>query len=113
VASEEDDPIHVSYSQKIGNDPTGKENPELLEMKASPNHGHDHTIVNGIGRIGWMTGGLKARWTDEELSYTFIDKVKSFLTNHEQRPFFLFYNATEPHVPRMPATQFKGKSKLG
>lgn len=113
VASEEDDPIQVSYSQKIGNDPTGKENPELLKMKASPNHGHDHTIVNGIGRIGWMTGGLKARWTDEELSYTFIDKVKSFLTNHAQHPFFLFYNATEPHVPRMPATQFKGKSKLG
>src|SRR5690606_34753016 len=46
------DPIAVDYRNKIGNDPTGKENPELLKMKASPNHGHDNTIVNGIGRIG-------------------------------------------------------------
>lgn len=113
VGAEKDDPIEVSYSHKVGNDPTGKENPELLKMKASPNHGHDNTIVNGIGRIGWMTGGYKARWTDEELSYTFVDKVKEFVSKHSEEPFFLFYNAIEPHVPRMPATQFKGKSKLG
>src|SRR5699024_11829797 len=27
--------------------------------------------------------------------------------------FFLFFALTEPHVPRMPATMFKGQSKLG
>ena len=45
------DPIAVSYLQKIGNEPTGKENPELLKLKHT--HGHDNTIVNGIGRITW------------------------------------------------------------
>src|SRR5690606_7547225 len=48
------DPIMVSYKQKIVNDPTGKENPDQLKMMFS--HGHDATIINGISRIGWMTG---------------------------------------------------------
>src|SRR5690606_32822814 len=40
IGLEESDPILVSYTTKIGNDPTGKENAELLKMQASPNHGH-------------------------------------------------------------------------
>lgn len=107
------DPIQVSYNKKIGNDPTGKENPELLKMKSSPNHGHDNTIVNGIGRIGYMSGGHKARWVDEEVSATFLHVAQNFIEQHQSEPFFLFFSLTEPHVPRMPATYFKGKSKLG
>ncbi len=107
------DPIAVDYGKKIGDDPTGRENPELLKMKASPNHGHDNTIVNGIGRIGFMSGGHKARWTDEELSFSFLFKAREFIENQKSDPFFLFFALTEPHVPRMPATIFKGKSGLG
>src|SRR5690606_25055777 len=70
---EEHDPIEVSYDHKIGSDPTGKENPDLLKMKSSPNHGHDNTIINGIGRIGYMSGGTKARWVDEEITGTFLE----------------------------------------
>jgi arylsulfatase A len=33
------DPIKVSYEDKIGNEPTGKENPELLKMKALKSRG--------------------------------------------------------------------------
>src|SRR5699024_3965714 len=113
VGAEDIDPIQVSYEQKIGEEPTGKENPELLKMKASPNHGHDNTIINGIGRIGWMSGGYQARWVDEELTFTFADKVKSFIEARSKKPFFLFYNAIEPHVPRMPATMLKGESNVG
>jgi len=113
LAADPNDPIQVNYKQKIGNEPTGKENPELLKIKASPGQGHDNTIVNGIGRIGWMTGGKEARWADEELTLTFFEKAKAFIRNNAGKPFFLSYNATEPHVPRMPATLFKGKSKLG
>lgn len=113
VGLEKDDPIHVSYTEKIGNEPTGKENPELLKMPSSPNHGHDNTIINGIGRIGFMEGGHKARWVDEELSLTFLSKAKNFIEENKSDPFFLFFALTEPHVPRMPATMFKGQSKLG
>ena len=35
---------------------------------ATPSHGHDMTIVNGISRIGYMTGGKAARWKDEDMA---------------------------------------------
>jgi len=113
VGSDSSDPVAVNYSKKIGNEPTGKENPELLKLKSSPNHGHDNTIVNGIGRIGFMSGGKLARWTDEEMPLTFLIKANQFIEENKKAPFFLYYALTEPHVPRMPSTMFKGKSGLG
>ncbi len=107
------DPIQVSYKAKLGDDPTGKEHPELLKMHTDPIQGHDQTIVNNIGRIGYMTGGKTARWSDEELTFTFLEKAKQFIEGNKNKPFFLYYASTEPHVPRMPATMFKGKSGLG
>jgi arylsulfatase A-like enzyme len=111
VAADPADPIRVDYQNKIGNDPTGREHPELLKMKSS--HGHDNTIVNGIGRIGFMSGGTRARWADEEMPLTFLSKARDFIANNRGESFFLYYALTEPHVPRMPSTMFKGKSGLG
>ncbi len=113
VALDTADPIQVDYKNNVGNDPTGLEHPELLKMKSSPGQGHNNTIVNGIGRIGYMSGGRKARWTDEEMPLTFLLKAKEFITLNKSNPFFLLYALTEPHVPRMPSTMFKGKSSLG
>lgn len=113
LALELNDPIEVDYKNKVGNDPTGLENPELLKMKASPNHGHNNTIINGIGRIGFMSGGHKARWVDEEISTTFLTVAKDYIKQNVNNPFFLYFSLTEPHVPRMPATMFKGKSNMG
>ncbi|WP_114937648.1 sulfatase family protein [Mucilaginibacter endophyticus] len=113
LALEANDPISVDYSKKIGNDPTGEEHPELLKVKSSPGQGHNQTIVNGIGRIGYMSGGKLARWTDEELSSTFLAKAEGFIEDQHKVPFFLYFALTEPHVPRMPATRFKGKSGRG
>ena len=81
------DPIKVSYKEKIGSDPTGKENPELLKLKHT--HGHDMTIVNGVGRIGWMTGGTAARWRDEDMADTFTGKALKFIEQNKDGPFFL------------------------
>ncbi len=64
------DPIAVSYKAKMGTEPTSAENPELLKLKHT--HGHDMTIVNGVGRIGWMTGGKSARWKDADISHTLL-----------------------------------------
>lgn len=113
IALDTNDPIQVSYTKKVGDEPTGKEHPELLKMKSSPGQGHDQTIINGIGRIGYMSGGKTARWTDEELSFTFLNKAKQVITDNKTTPFFLYFALTEPHVPRMPATMFKGTSALG
>lgn len=113
VALDSSDPIQVDYKNKVGSDPTGIANPELLKMKSSPGQGHNNTIVNGIGRIGYMSGGHQARWTDEEMPLTFLSKAKDFIEENQKNPFFLFYTLSEPHVPRMPSTMFKDKSGLG
>ncbi|MBB5439214.1 arylsulfatase A-like enzyme [Pedobacter sp. AK017] len=113
LALDQTDPIRVDYKNPVGNDPTGKEHPELLKLKSSAGQGHNNTIVNSIGRIGYMEGGHKARWTDEEVSTTFLTKARDFIEKNKNQPFFLYFTLTEPHVPRMPATMFKGKSELG
>ncbi|MEO6786728.1 MAG: arylsulfatase [Chthoniobacteraceae bacterium] len=105
------DPITVSYKAKVGTDPTGRENPELLKLKHT--HGHDNTIVNGIGRIGWMTGGNSARWKDEDLGDTFASKALKFIEESKDGPFFLYYATHNIHVPRVPNERFKGSSKVG
>lgn len=105
------DPITVNYKEKVGNWPTGKENPELLKMKTS--QGHNHTIVNGISRIGYMTGGKAALWDDETIPMELLDKSKKFINNNKNKPFFLLLSTHDIHVPRIANKMFQGKSGLG
>lgn len=105
------DPIITSYKEKIGNEPTGKENPELLKTKFS--HGHDGTIVNGISRIGWMSGGNKARWIDEDMADVFTNRAINFIEKNKDNPFFLYFATHDIHVPRVPNSRFVGKSGMG
>ncbi|MGQ9650034.1 MAG: sulfatase family protein [Phycisphaerae bacterium] len=105
------DPIKVSYDEPIGDEPTGKEHPELLKMH--PSHGHDQTIVNGISRIGYMTGGEAARWIDEDMADVITDKAIAFIERNRARPFFLYFATHDVHVPRVPHPRFVGKSEMG
>jgi arylsulfatase A-like enzyme len=106
------DPIQVSYAKKIGTEPTGKENPDQL-FNQKPSHGHDMTIVNGISRIGWMTGGTKARWKDEDTADTITAKATNFIATNKAKPFFLYFATHDAHVPRVPHPRFKGTSGHG
>ncbi|MBZ4187792.1 sulfatase family protein [Niabella beijingensis] len=112
---EPEDPISVNYQQAFPGELTGKAHPELLKQHNDPRQGHDGHIVNGIGRIGFMKGGKRSEWTDEELGYVFNNKVLEFIdsSRKDAKPFFLYYAIHNIHVPRMPGTEFKGKSKLG
>jgi arylsulfatase A-like enzyme len=105
------DPIQVSYGTPIGTEPTGKANPELLKMH--PSHGHDQTIVNGISRIGYMTGGKAARWVDEDMADVITRKAVTFLEQNRDRPFFLYFATHDIHVPRVPHPRFVGKTGMG
>ncbi|MFM7187584.1 MAG: sulfatase-like hydrolase/transferase [Armatimonadota bacterium] len=111
ISLDPSDPIQVDYKQKIGSWPTGRDNPELLKQKHS--HGHDMTIVNGIGRIGWMTGGKKALWVDEDIADTIIRETTSYIEQHKRKPFFLYIGTHDIHVPRVPHKRFAGKSGMG
>ena len=105
------DPVFVSYTNPVGDWPTGKDHPELLQMQSS--HGHDQTIVNGIGRIGYMTGGKTALWKDEDMADVFTGKAFEFIEKHKEGPFFLYFATHDPHVPRVPHPRFVGKSGMG
>jgi arylsulfatase A-like enzyme len=105
------DPIRVSYDHPVGSDATGQANPELLKMH--PSHGHDMTIVNGISRIGYMTGGRAARWVDEDMADVLTAKATGFIERHRDERFFLYYATHDIHVPRVPHARFAGKSGLG
>lgn len=111
VGLDPNDPIRVSYKEQVGNDPTGREHPELLKLKHT--HGHDMTIVNGVGRIGWMTGGKSARWVDEDMSDTFVKHALEFIETSRDEPFFLFFATHDVHVPRVPHPRFRGTSPVG
>lgn len=105
------DPIAVSFGEPIGDEPTGRANPELLKMH--PSHGHDMTIVNGISRIGYMTGGQTARWVDEDMADVITEKAVDFIERNQENPFFLFFSTHDIHVPRVAHDRFAGKSGMG
>ena len=105
------DPIFVDYSNNFDGEPTALSNPEMLKMQWA--HGHNNSIVNGIPRIGYMKGGKSALWKDEDMADYFVGKVKTYITEHKDEPFFLYYGLHEPHVPRAPHQRFVGKTTMG
>ncbi len=104
------DPILVNYDKAIENEPTGKEHPELLALH--PSHGHDQAIVNGISRIGYMSGGKSALWKDEDIADVLTGKAIQFINENKAHPFFIYFATHDIHVPRAPNARFAGKSGL-
>lgn len=105
------DPIQVSYGAPVGDEPTGKQHPELLKLGLS--QGHDGTIIDGISRIGFMTGGRLARWKDEDKADVLTGKAVDFIKGNAHEPFFLYFATHDPHVPRVPHPRFVGESGCG
>jgi Arylsulfatase A and related enzymes len=105
-------PIEVSYQKPFPGEPLGKDHLELLyNMKHS--HGHNMAIVNGIGRIGYMKGGGKALWKDENIADSITVHAIEFIKKHKDEPFFLYFATNDVHVPRFPHERFRGKNKMG
>ena len=109
---DKNDPIKVSYTGPVDpTAPTGKKNPELLKML--PSHGHDMSIVNGVSRIGYMSGGKSALWKDEDFADILVQRAKKYITSQKSKPFFLYFSTHDIHVPRLPNARFVGKSGMG
>ncbi len=93
--------------------PDGKKDPEAMTYYRS-SHGHNNSIINGIGRIGYMCGGKSALWDDETMADVFVDQAKKYISAQKaDQPFFLFFASQDIHVPRAPHKRFQGKTKLG
>ena len=105
------DPLWVGRKKPSPDHPTGRTHRDTLKMDWS--HGHNATIHNGISRIGFYTGGHKARFRDEDLADKWVEKSVAFMEKNKDKPFFLFFSSHDIHVPRMPHERFHGKTKLG
>ena len=107
-------PIEVSYKTPFEGEPLAKDHPEMLyNLKFTPGLGHDKTIVNGIGRIGYMKGGGRALWKDENIADSITVHAVRFIENHKDEPFFMYLATNDVHVPRFPHERFRGKSGMG
>lgn len=93
--------------------PDGKKTREAMTYYAS-SHGHNNSVIGGIGRIGYQWGGKAALWNDETMADVFVDRAVAYLRERaeSEQPFFLFFSSQDIHVPRTPHPRFMGKSKL-
>lgn len=112
------DPLFVGKSQAAVDRPgstaypDAKQDPESMTYYKST-HGHNNSVINGIGRIGYMAGGQSALWDDESMADVFVKQAKDFITINKDKPFFLYFASQDIHVPRAPHPRFQGKTKLG
>ena len=105
------DPIAVSYGTRIDGYPLGKEHPELLKQHTDPYH--QGSIVNGISRIGYMSGGKDALWVDEEIPFVLSDKASAFIEENKEDKFFLYFSLHDIHQPRIANIKFVESSTMG
>ncbi len=108
---EDDEPLRVSYRQRIDSSPSGQEARDTLKMDWS--HGHNQSIANGISRIGWQTGAESAHWRDEDIADVLSSRAVEVIENNKDRPFFLYFSLHDPHVPRVPHERFVGATDMG
>ncbi|MBQ9694104.1 MAG: sulfatase-like hydrolase/transferase [Kiritimatiellae bacterium] len=105
------DPIEVNYQHNYAGEPDGIR--DRASLKMDWDFGHNQAVVNGIGRIGYMKGGEKARWKDEEMADIFVDKACAFMEKNRDKPFFLYLGTNDIHVPRVPHPRFVGSTPYG
>lgn len=112
---EPQDPISVNYKGRTyPGEKTATTHPELLKPWGSPsNKQHAGTIIDGISRIGHMTGGTAALWKDQDIADDITSAAERFITSCAGHPLFLYFCTNDIHVPRDPHSRFRGKSKLG
>ncbi|MEM9080603.1 MAG: sulfatase-like hydrolase/transferase [Verrucomicrobiota bacterium] len=119
VGLDPNDPISIGEKKVFPNSteyPDGRKTPEAMTYYMN-SHGHNHTVINGIGRIGTQFGGKSALWNDETMADVFVEKTEAWLDKHiaenPNQPFFLYFASQDIHVPRTPHPRFRGKSELG
>ncbi len=92
--------------------PDAIKNPESITVYQG-DAGHQCSVINGVGRIGYMKGGKKALWKDTNIGDDLVKKAKTFITKNEDDPFFLLLTSNDIHAPRLPHPRFKGATTLG
>ena len=112
------DPLYVGKSKQAVDQPDStpypdaKATPEAMTYYKS-SHGHNNSVINGIGRIGYMAGGKSALWNDETMADVFVEQARQYIAKNKDQPFFLYFASQDIHVPRAPHPRFQGATTLG
>ena len=115
---DQNDPLFVgSYGEMLKHKnstayPDGRKDRDAMTYYQS-SHGHNNSVINGIGRIGYMCGGKSALWDDETMADEFVNQAKKYISSRKDKPFFLYFSSQDIHVPRAPHPRFQGKTELG
>jgi len=112
------DPIYVHNSSYAAVNVAGSTQYPRRDVSAqtyyTSSSGHNDSVVSGIGRIGYMSGGQSALWDDETMAQTFLQKAKDYINAQDgETPFFLYFSSQDIHVPRAPHSDFQGATGLG
>lgn len=100
------DPIMVDYQNPVS------DKSDSLAVRIKADAQHSNTIINGVGRIGFMKGGNAAHWVDETIPTVLNEQSFKFIQS-STKPFFLFYSFHDIHVPRLPHADFAGTTAQG
>ncbi|MDP4644252.1 MAG: sulfatase-like hydrolase/transferase, partial [Opitutales bacterium] len=111
------DPLYVGANKPVDREgstryPDARKNKKSMTYYQST-HGHNNSVINGIGRIGYMAGGKSALWDDETMADVFVKEAKEFIAANKDEPFFLYFASQDIHVPRAPNPRFQGATNLG
>ena len=117
VGLDPNDPLYVGKKPEDAQStvyPDGKKDRSAMTYYQS-SHGHNNSVINGIGRIGYMWGGKSALWNDETMADVFVEQTRKYISSKKDsgKPFFLYFASQDIHVPRTPHPRFKGKTDLG
>ncbi|ANQ51646.1 arylsulfatase [Flammeovirga sp. MY04] len=113
-----EDPLTVSYWKRIPdnvegtNYPDAIKNPEAVTLYKGDRQ-HSCSVINGVGRIGYMKGGKSAVWSDENMAIDLLEQAKSFIKSNKKDPFLLCFTTSDIHAPRIPHQKFRGSTTLG
>ncbi|EMI40442.1 sulfatase family protein [Rhodopirellula sp. SWK7] len=103
------DPIHVGDKLSDVDQPESTQYPDA---KKNPKAFYN-SVVNGIGRIGYMSGGKSALWDDYTMADVLVENAKVFIADQDEQPFFLFFSSQDIHIPNAPNPRFQGSTELG
>lgn len=109
VGLDPNDPIYVSDKLGEVQKPGSTQYPDA---RATPGAFYN-SVVNGIGRIGYMSGGKAALWDDYKMADVFVGKAKEFIAATNDQPFFLYLSTHDIHIPNAPNQRFKQSTKIG
>lgn len=86
--------------------------PQCVERKCPDG---DSTGLTGAKEIGFDYSFLieEAHWKNGDMTRYSVDKAKTFVSEHKDEPFFLYYSLHQPRIPYIPHSRLMKSTSAG